>query len=59
MVAATIYIPTNSSKLSPGPDGSIGEFYKTFKELRAIFLKLFQKNDEKETLSSLFNTKDV
>ena len=35
---------------SPAPDGYTGEFHQTYKERRVIFLKLFQKKEEKETV---------
>ena len=41
---------------SPGPDGFIGETYKTLKEdLTPIFLKALTNIKEKGTLSILFN----
>ena len=44
-------LPTSKS---PGPDGLIGKFYKTYKELIFIFLRVIQKTEEEGTLPKQF-----
>ena len=51
----SLALKTFKKNQSPGPNGYIGEFYKTFREeLIPIFLKLFQKLAEDRTLPNSF-----
>ena len=49
-----IYITGNHYITEKSPDDFTGHFYQTFKELTAIFLKLIQKLEEKETFPNSF-----
>ena len=47
-------IKTHPTNKSPEPDGFTGKFYQIYGELIHIFLKLFQKAEEKRTLLKAF-----
>ena len=48
------------TKKIPESDGFTGEFYQTFKEdLRSIFLRVFQKNEEERIFSNSFGSQEL
>ena len=58
LITSTEIEPMNKNlpkNKSPGPAGFTGEFYQTFREeVMPIFLKLFRKTAEEETLPTSF-----